>query len=241
MRMYPTAALVVLLFPAASAHAQDPRDAVALDPTNHNVLLENEHVRVLEVMAAPGARSPMHTHPPLVAVSRGTSRLLLNDPDGSSVVFDLKPGQVVWLEDIEHSWEIVAGNHHVIAVEPKAAQPGAVQAATAPGPRDAVALDPTHHHVIMENDHVRVFEVLAAPGATSVLHTHPPLVAVSLSRARLRMAGPDGAPFIFDLYPGQALWMEDVQHSWELLAGQVHIIAVEVNRVETAATTSGAP
>lgn len=39
--------------------------------------------------------------------------------------------------------------------------------------RDAVALDPDHHHVIMENDHVRVFEVLAAAGDTSPMHTHP--------------------------------------------------------------------
>jgi quercetin dioxygenase-like cupin family protein len=94
--------------------------------------------------------------------------------------------------------------------------------------KDAVAVDPTHHHVIMDNDRVRVFEVLAKPGDKSPMHTHPPLVAVSLAKARLRMTTPDGKSSIFDLNPGQALWMENVQHSWELLAGEVHIIAVEV-------------
>jgi len=94
--------------------------------------------------------------------------------------------------------------------------------------KDAVAVDPTHHHVIMENPRVRVFEVLAAPGDKSSMHTHPPLVAVSLSKARLRMTTPDGKSSIFDVNPGQAIWMENVEHSWELLAGQLHLVVVEV-------------
>jgi hypothetical protein len=104
---------------------------------------------------------------------------------------------------------------------------GAVNALTQ-GSRDAVAVDPTHHHVIMENPRVRVFEVMAAPGDKSAMHTHPPLVAVSLSKARLRMTTPDGKSSIFDLNPAQVLWMENVEHSWELLSGQVHLVAVEV-------------
>jgi len=94
--------------------------------------------------------------------------------------------------------------------------------------KDAVAVDPGHHNVIMENPRVRVFEVLAAPGDKSPMHTHPPLVAVSMSKARLRMTTPDGKSTIFDLNPAQVIWMENVEHSWELLAGQVHLVAVEV-------------
>ena len=62
------------------------------------------------------------------------------------------------------------------------------------------------------------------------MHTHPPLVAVSLGKARLRMTTPDGKSMIFDLNPAQAIWMENVEHSWEVLAGQVHIVAVEAKR-----------
>jgi quercetin dioxygenase-like cupin family protein len=93
--------------------------------------------------------------------------------------------------------------------------------------KDAVEVDPTHHHVILENPRVRVFEVMAAPGDKSPMHSHKPLVAVSLAKARLRMATPDGKSSIFDLHPGQVLWMENVEHSWELLAGEVHLVAVE--------------
>jgi hypothetical protein len=53
----------------------------------------------------------------------------------------------------------------------------------------------------MENDRVRVFEVLAAPGDKSPMHTHAPLVAVSLGKARLRMTTPDGKSSIFDVNP----------------------------------------
>jgi hypothetical protein len=84
--------------------------------------------------------------------------------------------------------------------------------------------------VILENDRVRVFEVLAAPGDKGPMHTHAPLVAVSLSKARLRMTTPDGKSSIFDVNPAQVLWMENVEHSWELLAGQVHLAAVEPKR-----------
>lgn len=46
-------------------------------------------------------------------------------------------------------------------------------------------VDPTHHHVILENDHVRVFEALGAPGATSPMHAHPPSVMVSVGKAHV--------------------------------------------------------
>ncbi len=37
-------------------------DAVAAAPGNHRVVLENEHVRVLDVTVAPGEREPLHAH-----------------------------------------------------------------------------------------------------------------------------------------------------------------------------------
>jgi hypothetical protein len=35
---------------------------------------------------------------------------------------------------------------------------------------------------------------------------------------------------IFDRHEAQAPWMENVEHAWEVLGGQVHIIAVEAKR-----------
>lgn len=114
-------------------------------------------------------------------------------------------------------------------------------AASAQSSKDPVVVDPTHHHVTIDNEHVRVFEVLAAPGAKSPMHSHAPFVLVSLSKARLRMTMPDGSKAIFDLNPGQALWLENADHSWELLAGQLHVIAVEVKAARKATKSPTTP
>lgn len=107
--------------------------------------------------------------------------------------------------------------------------------AAADAPPDAVAIDPDVHHVLFDNDHVRVFEARASHGATSPMHSHPPFVLISLGTARVRLHMPDGSRAIFDTYPGQVLWMADgMQHSWELLSGEIRIIAVEVKSAAAA-------
>jgi hypothetical protein len=45
----------------------------------------------------------------------------------------------------------------------------------------------------------------------------------------------DGSTSIFDLHPVQALWIEEVEHSWEILAGFVHAFGVEVKAARGAA------
>ena len=94
---------------------------------------------------------------------------------------------------------------------------------------DAVEIHPEVHHVLFENEHVRVFRAIAGADDTSPMHSHPPFVLISLGQARLRMTMPDGQTAIFDLLPGDVHWLGDgIEHSWELLAGEVHVVAVEV-------------
>ena len=121
MKKAPSLVLAFLLGGGATAVTQSMKDAVEVDPTHHHVILENPKVRVFEVMAERGDKSPMHSHRPLVAVSLGRGRLRMGTPDGKSSIFDLHPGQVIWMENVEHSWELLAGEVHLVAVEPKAA------------------------------------------------------------------------------------------------------------------------
>jgi quercetin dioxygenase-like cupin family protein len=94
---------------------------------------------------------------------------------------------------------------------------------------DSVEIHPDVHHVLLENEHVRVFRALAAAGDTSPMHSHPPFVLISLGQARLRLTMPDGESVIFDLLPGDVRWLGDgLEHSWEVLSGEVHVVAVEV-------------
>lgn len=228
MRRCSAMVFLLLVATAAKAKGQDARDAVALDPTHHHVIMENDHVRIFEVLAAPGDTSPMHTHPPLVLVSLDKARIRMAGPDGSTSILDLNPGSVLWLENVEHTWKLLAGQIHLFAVEVKAARGGIAPAPTAGDDREAVAVDPTHHNVVFENDHVRVFEAMAATGDTSPMHTHPPTVVISSDAVRMHVALPDGSSSILDLHPAQAIWLEGAEHSWEILSGTLHAFGVEV-------------
>jgi len=106
----------------ATAVAQKSKDSTVVDPDVHQVVFENDHVRVLEARAAHGAKSPMHSHPPLLIVSIGSARIKFTSPEGTKQILDLRPGMVVWLDGVEHSWELLAGEIHVVGVEVKSAQ-----------------------------------------------------------------------------------------------------------------------
>ncbi len=231
MKRYWAIVLASALGLASPASAQRAKDAVIIDPRVHNVLFENDHVRVFEARASLPAASPMHGHPPLVFIGLETARVKMRLPDGKFAMLDVYPGQVMWMGDgIEHSWELLSGKVRVIAVEVKSvlkSPAGALTAVTRKG-NDAVALDPDVHHVLLENEHVRVFDARAATGRKSPMHSHSPFVFVSLGTARFNLGLPDGKNVIFDTYPGQVIWMEDAEHSWEILSGEPHVIAVEV-------------
>jgi hypothetical protein len=112
----------VLCSGAAAASAQTAPDGTVADSDAHQVALENEHVRVLTAMGPLGKKSPMHSHPPLVLVSLGTARVRFGFPDGKTQIFDLRPATVLWVDGVEHSWEVLAGEVNVVAVEVKAAK-----------------------------------------------------------------------------------------------------------------------
>jgi hypothetical protein len=115
-------AVPAMMLLAGTAYAdRHARDAVLIDPDSHQVVLENEHIRVLENISRPGKASPMHTHGTMLLVSIDRARLKMTMPGQDPVIFDLRPGQVVWMEDPEHAWEVLAGQLHVIAVEVKSA------------------------------------------------------------------------------------------------------------------------
>lgn len=104
------------------AAAQTVPDATVVDPDIHQVVLENDHVRVFQALASAGAKTPMHSHPPMVLVSLGTARLKMTSPDAKKQILDLRPGTVIWIDGVEHSWELLAGELNVAVVEVKAAK-----------------------------------------------------------------------------------------------------------------------
>ena len=64
----------------------DELDAMTAAPKSHSVLFENELVRVLEVVIAPGEKEPAHTHRwPSVMMVDGPARIRYFDAAGKQV------------------------------------------------------------------------------------------------------------------------------------------------------------
>jgi predicted metal-dependent enzyme (double-stranded beta helix superfamily) len=117
--------------PSANSHAwpwPDSLDALTAAPDYHRLLLENDHVRVLEVCIKPGQIVPVHTHRwPSVVHVKSASDFLRRDAEGK-LVFDSrsagapqKAPDVAWTPPLPpHSVEnIGASEIHLVSVELK--------------------------------------------------------------------------------------------------------------------------
>ena len=106
----------------------DELDALTAAPGNHQLLLENDRVRVLHTTIPRGARTPVHTHRwPSVEYVLSTSNFVRRDAD-QNVLLDTRAGdaepqisEVLWSDRFPpHSLENVGeAELRVIMVEIK--------------------------------------------------------------------------------------------------------------------------
>lgn len=91
----------------------DEQDAVAAAPDSHRVLLENDRVRVLEVVLRPGDREPLHTHRwPSTMMVTESARIRYYNAAGE-MVFETPPGQGQTPDEIGANWMGPEGLHAV--------------------------------------------------------------------------------------------------------------------------------
>lgn len=105
-----------------------PQDAMRAAADNHVLLLENEHVRILDTRVRPGEQTPVHAHEwPAALYVMSWSDFVRYDPAGN-VLLDSRtlpakpaPGAALWAAPIPpHSVRNVgATDLHIIAVEMK--------------------------------------------------------------------------------------------------------------------------
>ena len=89
----------------AREQARNDMDALTASPENFRLLLENEHVRVMEYVLLPGKQDTWHTHPPKVSYVLSGGTLEVHLDDGTSFLADEKSGTASWAE--------VRGKHYV--------------------------------------------------------------------------------------------------------------------------------
>ena len=113
----PALALISLLA-ARTARAQDP---VKVAPDHFTVLLENEHVRVLDFHSNAGVKIPMHSHPNYISYSiAGAGKTKFTSAEGKVTEPAAKTGQATWHDAETHASEYQgSGATHVLLVELK--------------------------------------------------------------------------------------------------------------------------
>jgi quinol monooxygenase YgiN/quercetin dioxygenase-like cupin family protein len=82
--------------------AQDP---VPIYPNNYKVLLDNDHVRVLEFSLKKGAKENFHAHPAAVTYVLNPFKIRFTFPDGSMRIREAKAGEVFFGETLIHASE----------------------------------------------------------------------------------------------------------------------------------------
>jgi quercetin dioxygenase-like cupin family protein len=93
------AASALLLLTTASAEpppAKGPVDGLVSSPANFKLLLENDHVRVLQYTLPPHALDHWHTHPPRVGYVISGAKIRVSEADGTHTDYDEKTGETYW-------------------------------------------------------------------------------------------------------------------------------------------------
>jgi len=162
----------------------DATDAVAAAPGNHKVILENEHVRVLE------ARVPLHSDEP--AHTHFWPSVLFEDKAG--------PGEPAF-QNVNIRWseagprkKVVNRNTagHNLLIELKSADCQPSKNLTLPA-TDGVTIHDPNITVALENEYVRVLSVRVPPGEKEPWHTHTwPAVVVYFRLPPSQRLSPDG-------------------------------------------------
>jgi quercetin dioxygenase-like cupin family protein len=86
------------------------------------VILDNEHVRVIDYWVKPGGKLPMHSHPAAVTYFITGGKMKTTLADGKVNEMEPKAGEARWAEAVTHANENTGTTEsHVIVVEMKQA------------------------------------------------------------------------------------------------------------------------
>lgn len=152
----------VVLTPGRSLPCQQTTDIdpVSVSPDKYKVLLENDHVRVVEYSLKLGERDELRAHPARVSyvVNGGSLRITLGD---RSFISNEIAGEVSWRGAVpRHFTENVGATPvRMVLFEVKR-----IDGAGASPAKDPALVIPSDVRVKLENDSVRVIEALIPPG-----------------------------------------------------------------------------
>ena len=153
--------------------------------------IDNDDVRVLDVVLQPHEKTALHEHKSnRVMIYRNAGSQSIDYEDGRHVILTFKENQVMWAPiEGKHVAEIVT-ERPVGIVEIELKKPSAgKKIITSLHP---LKVDPEHYKLEFENDHVRVFRVHIGPHESTPMHEHQlHRIVVYLTDANVRATGAD--------------------------------------------------
>jgi quercetin dioxygenase-like cupin family protein len=212
--------MIPILFGLLLAFAADDR-----------VKIDNDAVRVLNVVDLPHNPSALHRHElNRVMVYLTSGDLNVRYQDGHVEEQHWKAGQVAWSPagELHISENIGAKPLHIIEVELKKAP----SKAPVRNPKlDPVAIDPAHNVLLFENAQVRVFRSLREAGGTEMMHEHAGTgrVGVFLTDLNATVKLADGSSSPLHVQAGDVSWSAPVTHATTNLGpNKLEMIVIEV-------------
>jgi quercetin dioxygenase-like cupin family protein len=95
-------------------------DAVKVSPKHYAVLLENEHVRVLDMRVPAGESDEVHSHPSETVHFLSGGKVRIHLPGGEAPEMEIPDGHVMWHEAWTHRVENIGTTEiRAIVVESK--------------------------------------------------------------------------------------------------------------------------
>ena len=207
------ATLLFALTVTVPALAQDDLDSIKVDPAHHQVVFENDQVRVVRWVIPVGDKTFNHSHPNNLSVVLTDYNAKVTTPDGTTDVY-LKIGSATWREAGTHVVENLGKTPMTgIIIEPK--KPAS---APPPGSADPVAVDPQHQKVQFENEQIRV--IRERQSGSFPMHGHPDNVQVLLTDMNASLTTSDGKTQTVTGKAGEVRWRTATQHVGKNLAGK---------------------
>lgn len=208
------ATLVFALTVAVPALAQDDFDSIKVDPAHHQVVFENDQVRVIRWAIPVGDKTLNHSHPNNLSVVLTDYNARVTMPDGKTTDVYLEAGSATWRGAGAHMVENLGKIPMTgIIIEPK--KPASARPT---GSGDPVVVDPQHQKVQFENDQIRV--IRERQSGSFPMHGHPDNVQITLTDMNTSLTTGDGKTETVIRKAGEARWRTATQHSGKNLGGK---------------------
>ena len=191
--------------------------------------INNDDVRVLDVVVQPHEKTKMHEHKAnRVMLYRTAGAQDFEYGDGRKSTLKFRQNQVLWSPQDGMHLAAVATEKPVNIVEIELKKPGAGKKITTA--LDPLKVDPKHYKLEFENDQVRVFRVKFGPHESAPLHEHQlNRIMVYLTDAKVRVTSADGKVDLTPHKAGDILQGGAAKHSEENTGDQpVEVLVTEL-------------